>query len=101
MFTVFLSLSMFQILECVTINLTFVYALFAHAHIKQTNLCTILVRNCIIRLSFLCDIHVHTTIRYDRVLNIERGPCMSMFAASVFVGLCQASNKTPSFIAFF
>ena len=38
----------FQILECVTINLTFVYALFAHAHIKQTNLCTILVRtvNC-------------------------------------------------------
>ena len=35
----------FQILECVTINLTFVYALFAHAHIKQTNLCTILVRS--------------------------------------------------------
>lgn len=39
---------LFQILECVTINLTFVYALFAHAHIKQTNLCTILVSTTII-----------------------------------------------------
>lgn len=33
-----------QILECVAINLTFVYALHAYAHITHTNLSSIIVR---------------------------------------------------------
>ena len=32
-----------QVLECVTINLTFVYALFAYVHIKQTNVNRLMV----------------------------------------------------------
>lgn len=34
-----------QILECVTVNLTLVYAIFAYVNIKQTNVDTILVRS--------------------------------------------------------
>ena len=48
-----------------TINLTFVYALFAHAHIKQTNLSTILVRsfNYVILLFLL-------TLRVCKAINV-------------------------------